>query len=351
MLAAKASNSILAKARAKYGQRLTPRNYKDMVALRSVGDVAAYLKTHTHFSAALAGVQESAIHRGNLEKLLQQSNLTESQQLCRFEESVGEHLFEYIVMRREIDELCRFIRYLAAGRPEEYILDLSYSFNSFTRLDLLALPKMRSFGELAQALKGTKYERVVRPFVEDPAYRNIDLVESAFTQFLYKETFRMLEKNFSGPTREELHYILSLEAELSNIRRILRAKKYYGGSRESLLTHMLPHACLLSSRQMEGLLAAESDQQALSLLRSSRYGRYTARFDPAEIDGFARRVLQDVCQRKIHFSTHPAVVMACYFRHAEVEVDNVTNIIEGIRYGLPPDRISALLILPEKERG
>ena len=351
MPAAGASNSILAKARAKYGRRLTAKNYRDMIALGSVADLAAYLKAHTHYAAALAGIQESAVHRGNLEKLLQQSDLKDIQQLCHFEQSVGEHVFEYIVMRGEIDQLLRFIRYLAAGRPEEYILDLSYSFNSFTKLDLPALSKLRSFSELAAALKGTRYERIVRFFAADAGRRQLDNVESAFTLFLYQETFQMLHKSFSGETRKELEYLLSLEAELTNIRRVVRSKKYYDANRESLEEHMLPYRCLLTAHQQETMLSAADANEALAVLQNSRYKRFTQRFAPEEIDGFARRVLLEVCQQKLHFSKSPAVVMICFFQYAQGEVDNVTNIIEGIRYGLPPDRISALLTLPEKERG
>ncbi len=351
MLSAKASNSILTKARAKYGRRLTPKNYRDLVALGSVGDVAAYLKGHTHFAGALAGVQESALHRGNLEKLLKQSNLKDMDLLCRFESSVGEHLFEYIIMRGEIDELLRFIRHLAAGHPEEYILDVSYRFNHFTRLDLLSLPKCKNFRDLAGMLQQTRYGKMIQPFLNGQIEHNMDNLESSFDRFLFKETFAMLERNFLGETREELRGILSLEAELANIRRIYRAKRYYDGDAKVLSRHLLPYSRFLSSRQQDALLHAADGAEVLSILRASRYKKYTARFDPADIDDFARRVLQDYCERKLHFSTHPAVVMACYFRFAENELDNITNIIEGIRYGLPPDRISSTLVLPEKGRG
>ncbi|MCI8360162.1 MAG: V-type ATPase subunit [Clostridiales bacterium] len=351
MLAAKASNSILTKARAKYGRRLTPKNYRDLTALGSVGDVAAYLKTHTHFAEGLAGIQESALHRGNLEKLLRQSNLKDIDQLCQFERSVGDHLFEYIVMRGEIDELLRFVRHLTAGHPEAYILDMSYRFNHFTRLDLLALPKLKSYGELAAQLRNTRYGKVMKPFEEGKLDYSMGNLESAFDRFLYGETFAMLERSFSGDTKKELTFILSLEIELSNIRRIYRDKRYYDGSAAALAEHILPYHCLLSPRQLEAMLRAADGNEVLSILRSSRYGKYAARFDPAEIDGFARRVMQDYCERKLHFSTHPAVVMACFFRFADNEVDNVTNIIEGIRYGLPPDRIGAMLVLPDKKEG
>ena len=47
----------------------------------------------------------------------------------------------------------------------------------------------------------------------------------------------------------------------------------------------------------------------------------------------------------MHFSTYPLVVFASYIIMTEIELDDLINIIEGIRYGLPPADIEAMLVL------
>ena len=49
----------------------------------------------------------------------------------------------------------------------------------------------------------------------------------------------------------------------------------------------------------------------------------------------------------MHFSTHPMVVMISYILITEVELDDIINVIEGIRYGLSPEEIKPMLVLVE----
>ena len=69
------ANVVSAKVRALYGHRLMPEDYNAMLHAHSVSEVASYLKAHTGYKAALADVNESILHRGDLETILRR---------CRF---------------------------------------------------------------------------------------------------------------------------------------------------------------------------------------------------------------------------------------------------------------------------
>lgn len=350
MFAAKASNSILAKTRAKYGKRLTNKNYRDMLALSCVADVAAYLKNYTRYADALSGVKEAAIHRGGLEKLLRDRNLSDINQLCRFEKSIGERLFEYVVEKAEIDELMEFVSLLAAGHPQDYIFDISKVVNSFSTVDFYSLTKVRTFWELVEALRPTKFGKVFRSFPASPTgVPDVSMIEATLDSELYRHAFEMLEDSFDGQAREELRKILSIQAELMNLRRIYRAKRYYGISPDLLRSQVIHANAHISKASLEKLLYAKDSDEVAEIVGSTYYKKYFDRYVFEDIDYFAGMVLQEVCNRMIHFSTHPAVVMLCYIIYTEHEIENITNIIEGVRYGVPPEEISPLLIHFDKE--
>lgn len=353
MLSSSASYySVLTKTKAKYGHRLWAKNYKDLVSVGSVAEITSYLKNRTHYAAVLSGVQESAVHRGNLEKLVFQKNLTDIQELCHFERSIGEHLFEYVVQKQEIDELLKFIQLLVAGHPEEYLLDVSYTFNQMTRLDLVKLSSIKNLRGLADFLAGTRYGKIMKRFAEQPVEQlDIPLLESALDRQLYHDTFEVLKKHFSGDAQRELQRIFSLQAELSDIRLIIRAKKYYG-TRPDVLNAMLQgRTHYIPQRMMAPILEAKDENEAVQLLKKTHYARYIDKYGIDDVDAFAMRVLQNYSQRKIHLSIHAAVVMLCYVIYTEVERENITNIIEGVRYRLTPDEINRMLILSESEKG
>lgn len=352
MLASQASNSILAKTRAKYGRRLTPKNYRDMVLLGSVSDVASYLKSYTRFSLSMSGIKEAAIHRGNLEKMLFDSNLSDIKQLCRFEKSVGEHLFEYVVQSAEIDELINFIRLLAAGKPEDYILDLSSAVNGMSHIDFMQLSKVRTFWELVEILKNTRYGKVFMSFPASPTgIPDVTMIEATLDKELYRCTTEMIKNNFRGETRKELMELIGVQGELLNLRRIYRSKRYYGVSVDLLRAQMVPASCHFSKHQMEEMLDAENDNSILEIIKNTYYRKYLDKYDVMNIDYFSGCVMQELCNRKIRMSTHPAVVMFCYIVYTNNETENITNIIEGVRYGIQSDEITAMLIHFDKEGG
>ena len=67
MLSALSSNAVLSKARAMYGKRLTAENYRELLNCKTVGEIAAVLKSRTVYGKLLAGINENEIHRGMLE--------------------------------------------------------------------------------------------------------------------------------------------------------------------------------------------------------------------------------------------------------------------------------------------
>lgn len=352
MLASQASNAVLAKTRARYGKRLTPKNYRDMVLLQNVRDVASYLKNYTRFSVSLEGLKEAAVHRGSLERLLFESNLAEIRKLCEFEKSVGEHLFEYVVLRAEMDELMNFIRLLAAGKPEDYKFNLSSMISGLSSIDFLKLGKVRNFWDLVEALRGTRYDKVFRSFPASPTgVPDVTMIEATLDKELYRHSFEVVKTYFSDGTQKEMLNLLGTQGELLNLRRIYRAKKYYGVSPELLRAQMVGASEHISKNTLEKMLFAENERQVLDLLKTTYYKKYMEKYNVEDIDYFATCVLQELCNRRIKMSVHPAVVMFCYIIYTENERENLTNIIEGVRYGINPNEISAMLINFEREGG
>ena len=60
------SFAVLTKAKAKFGKRLTEKDYTSLLACQSVAEVMSYLKSYTHYSAALRDINERDVHRGRL---------------------------------------------------------------------------------------------------------------------------------------------------------------------------------------------------------------------------------------------------------------------------------------------
>ena len=78
-------NALSAKARAKFGKRLTLQNYNELLACQSVGEAALYLKSRTYFGPFLSEVRSVDVHRGRIEELLRRKSFEDYSSLCVFE--------------------------------------------------------------------------------------------------------------------------------------------------------------------------------------------------------------------------------------------------------------------------
>ena len=56
-----ASSAVITKARAKYGKRLTQKDYKALLKCNSVSAVVSYLKSHTKYADVLSKINESEV--------------------------------------------------------------------------------------------------------------------------------------------------------------------------------------------------------------------------------------------------------------------------------------------------
>ena len=66
-------SGIVTKILAMEAKLLTPEQFADIANLRSVPDIADYLRKNTAYAEVLDTLTEDQIHRGNIEKVLVQS--------------------------------------------------------------------------------------------------------------------------------------------------------------------------------------------------------------------------------------------------------------------------------------
>lgn len=341
----KAATAILVKSRAKYGKRLTLSDYDSLLGCKSVADIASYLRNSTHYNVSLEGIKEASVHRGNLEQLLRGKIYEDFAELCRFESSIGEHYFEYLTMKTEIDRLLNYMRYFIAGHPEKFIILRGGFFTDHSKINFLQLTEAKTAGDILLQLKHTPYYKLLAPFLSDDNKIDFTMVEAQLDRYLYEQTQLMIERRFSGDEKQELKNLFAESAELDDIRKIIRAKKYYKMSDDFLRAQLNGISRFLSRRKLNELIECENEEQIMSLLKKSAYRHVLSRLEFSYIDELAQRIKFDFCRRAMCYSPHAAVVMASTITTFEIEVENITNIIEGKRYGVENDIIKKMLIL------
>jgi Archaeal/vacuolar-type H+-ATPase subunit C len=344
MLSTLASNAILSKARAMYGRRLTEQDYKNLLSCQTVGEVASYLKNHTVYKTVLAGVNENAVHRGQLEAKLKQKQMEDYASLCRYEISVGEHFSRYLLMRGEIEQILHSLTLLNAGKPEEYLFSLPMYLSRHTHIDLNALVQIKTYDDLLNALDHTPYREILEPFqpVKGVAL-DYTAIENALYAYLYSSIFEVIDKYTRGETAKQLREIFNSYIDLINYSRIIRMKVSYHADAGTIRSSLLPFGTLKPRAVSEMAEAATADE-VTAIMHRTPVGKRSLDIQHTYVDEIPKRLLYKICRQNIYFSTHPSVVMMSYTFLLQSELTDIVTIVEGVRYRLPSDEIAQMLI-------
>ncbi len=342
-----ASNSIMTVSRAKYGKRLRAADYRAMAGMKTVADVAGYLKTRTRYSAALSAVNENSVHRANLENALQNYNINEVYEMCRFERSLGSGLFRYIIKKYESDLLKSFLVYFKSGKNDLFLASLPMSVNKFSTLDFEKMCSFREPFQIAEYLTTTDYA-FLKQDISDENGIDLTLVEAKLDRSLFKSAADRL-----GPHTKsnglDIYSYLEMRAQLYDFLVIYRSKKYYDCTPLEITPLLINLGGAINQKTMREMVNAENSKKAADIFLTTKYGKNAEKYGfDRNIEKFCNRIINRYIEKSIHFSADPMVVTLAYIIFSEVEANNVINIAEGVRYGLSPEAILENIVTPEE---
>lgn len=344
MLSSMSSNAILAKARTMYGRRLTERNYEDLLACKTVPEVAAYLKNETVYSEILSGINESDVHRGQLEILLRKKLFYEKISLARFDMNSEKFLSVFFINRTEVEQIMRCISLLNIGRANEYAYELPVFFEKHTSLNLKAFSSVTSLNELCDILGNTKYARIVRQFIPQSGERlDVPKIETALYNSIFNALYDSICENTRGKERKELLTILDAFIDCRNYVRISRLRMSYHTSGEYARTMLFPHG-RFSKAQINALLECTSREELMRNLKATYIGKSLNRVEYSIQSQMITAINLIYCRKNIRLSVNASVVMLSYVMLSEIELSNIINLIEGTRYGFSEEEKSRLLV-------
>lgn len=327
-----------------YGKRLTSKDYSDLINCRTVNEVADFLKNRTNYSGVLADINESEVHRGRLEVLLRQKLFSDCASLCRYELTTGQHFSEYLIESFEIEQIMHSLMFLASGKASQYLFSMPMFFTKHTKINLLALSKMRDYNDFLEAISNSKYKKILEKFKVSKGERiNLPMIENALFKNLYKKLFNIIETYSSGSEKKELLDMVNSYVDVKNFVNILRLKKYYNADYKFIRECVFEFGNLKKT-SIEDMINAVDENEVISIMKSTRVGHKIDCVDINYIDKLYDKVRFNLSRKNVRFSVNAAVVMFSYVFLLEIEISNIINVIEGVRYNVPSSEIEKMLV-------
>lgn len=339
------SKALIGKIRSIYGKRINEQDYNELVKRNSVSEVCEYLKHNTDYADTLAPYNEATIHRGQLEVLIERDIFETYVRLKKFNDIIsGTNIFSYITKKLEIREILYCIQLLNAGQTEEYINALPSYFIKHASFNLVEMAKSNSFSELLESVKSTHYYDTLEKIPVN-AQGKVDYSQCEIS--LYNEYYRNVIENMSSSLhkneRGEVTDMIKMSILIKNILIIYRMRMLYNESEAEVRSCLINEG--MKERYFDKLISASSNEEFFKAVKSIPFIKKYAPNDSSSFSEDMHKILYEMYATKIRMSSKPFVVFYSLFSLYDFERENLTTIIEGIRYGVPQKDIENLLII------
>jgi V/A-type H+-transporting ATPase subunit C len=343
-----ASGAIVAKIRSMYGKRLTESDYDAMIAQDSVGSVARFLSANPAYSETTRSLGGGTVGRRVLEDAVRRARFSEFERLLKYEITVGGKLAGYIISTVEVETILRAMYAITPGvddPPGSGSFTGSAYIDGHLSFDVPEVLAARTVKEIANAVGASRYRRILASFPEQADAADFIKAEAALRAEYYTGAVALFEDAKAGTACPEIAGMLGDRIDLENVAAAYRLKKFFSPTRDDVLSSMIPGGGM-KAETAEAIATADGADGVIAAARADReMKKLLAVLDRCRTvdEAPVRRVYSESC-RLIRYSSSSAAVTASYYNVVSVECGNVIKIIEGKRYGVPPDDIRKMLI-------
>jgi len=330
------------KIRGMKGKMLSSDDYEQMMLKRNVNEVALYLKNNTYYKDALVNITNSTVHRGQLEVLLYRAVVTDALKIAKHLTGNEKKIYRYIYRKLETEDVKKMLRTLQMGRALSE-LDRSTLFVSrYSIIDFDISLEATTITALVKSLEGTSFHRILSPLINENGGMDIFTAEMVLDLYYYQKTAKQVKKMTTGKDRELLQELFGLEADFKNIFWILRAKNFYNLSKEMVQRYTIPFHYKIHKDVLYEMIEAPDMETAYKLVDQTYYGKIID-FRQEKVELQFLSYMHKVQQRSMRTEPFTIAPIIGYMYLKELEVLNITNIVEGIRYNVEPDKIHEYL--------
>lgn len=324
---------IAAKTAAMKQKHLSKEQYSELVKMPSVAEVCSYLKENTIYGEVFGGVNERQLHRDQIEELLSKYLQDEFKKIYNFVTGDYRRFLEFLFTRYEIEQLKSVLRLIDSGEQVDITFKEGF-FAKKSRIDIFMLYQCKTHKEVAEVVLNTPYHSILESYINRKT--SIFQLEMALDAFYFKEAWSIKDKILKGEDKKIISDSLGREIDMLNLMWVYRCKRYYSLNSELIYTHIIPIHYKLSKDKLVELVESQSVEGFLSEAKKTAYASLFYKIDVQSVEhNYAYLVLN---QLKMQRRKHPFSIasMVSYIHLMEIEIKNITSILEAIRYKIKP---------------
>ena len=330
-------SAISTKIRAMQSRLITTEQLYEILQLPGVPQVVAYLKQTPGYSRYWSGLDETGLHRAEVERLLRQTVFLDFVRLYKFADHEQKTFLDLYAKKYDIQILKGFLTAIFNhGSSSQMDISLYRDFFSkHSRLDLERLSQCETEPALLEALKGTEYYAPLKAVQGlDPLIFDDGM---ALDVYYFTQIWNVRKKLFTGDDLEELTITYGEKFDMLNLQFIYRARMLYHMSPAQIYSILIPVRYRLTPEEIRELIEASSEEEAKKSFERTWYGKKFLKQDAVTLEEFYNVNLMGLLDREARKHPCSVAILFRYLYSKEQEVRRLTLALEAVRYGLSPD--------------
>ncbi|MHC1693940.1 MAG: V-type ATPase subunit [Eubacteriales bacterium] len=334
--------AVVAKCRSLIGSMIKPEQYKALLECQSVVAVAQYLCDYTSYGQVLVGTNISAIHRGQLEFLLNRELYNSFVKFYTFMNDEERSYIGYMTTRFEFEYLLTAFRIINTNH-EHIFHDVPVFMASHSKIDFNKLYAATDNNGILGALENTEYYTSLASLLEKGDKAEYLKFEKNLYDNFFKSLYTKYAKALDRKSREITENIIGTQVDLINLVRITRMKMNFSYSWEDIVPYIIPIFHKLKEQEIKTMLSLNGEAY-FEYVKTLYYGRKLDIRKYPSVSDYARIYLYTYYRRLLATYSSGFEVVLGYLFLKQNEINNLTTITEGIRYGIARPQLRSYLV-------
>lgn len=324
---------------------LSLEDYRYLIQLGTYEEVVEALKTKTVYKAVFDAHSGEDLDIADIEALFRRYTFTQYEKLVHYLHDVDRKTFKVLFMRFEVESLKWIIRSIYRGESLIGLEDKLMVSKIFSKLNYEALSQCDSLALLIDQLKGTGYDDVLVPYLNENPKRILFYMEMNLDRVYFKTLLKQFAK-LKGKERKYNEELLGVNVDFLNLQWIFRGLRYYKVSAEELFNYCLLGGKYINLALLKALCYTQDDDSFIEVVSGTRYGFLFSNTSTLEVN--MEREMEVFMYRQflkvIKQSQMSILTPIGYMHKLEYELRDIFSILEAKRYKLSADEVKPFLI-------
>lgn len=327
-------SGIITKTKALEAKSITYENYQSISNMDSVIDFVSYLKNHVGYKDVLSGIDETVIHRGQLEGIFINGLYEDFSRIYHFANPEQKKVLDLIFFRFEVNILKSYLHKVYSQSKEYNSSVFNEFFSKHSKINFKALASSKSMDEFINHLKGTQYYSVLTN-IQKTEISTFDY-EMKLDIHYFMQAWKLKDKLLKGDNLKAETSSLGLEIDLLNIIWLYRSKKFYNIHIQDAYSYIIPVTYKLKKEKLIKLMEASTMEEFYAVLKTTSYESLIPDLMSGNIElAYQKLVTKNYKINKNKYPTSMAPV-SYYLHLKQLEINQLTTALECIRYKLDP---------------